>query len=534
MAILDTKMDPASAEYRRRRDHALAALANLDEEYAKVRMAGGEQKLARRRAEGRMQIRERIENFIDPDAPFLEVAPFAAWGTDKAVGASYVTGIGVVEGTEVMISGHDASIRGGAMNSLTLRKQIRALDICIKNRMPYVWFVESGGGDLNDILEMAVPGGEVFRQTSELSSMGVPCLTIVFGNATAGGAYQPGLSDHVIMIRERSHTFLAGRALTLMATGEVSTDEELGGAEMHSRVSGLNDLMAEDEMDALRLGRQVIRRYNWTKQGPGPLELPVREPLHPAEDLLAVAPTDFKEPFDMWELIARVVDGSEYDEYKPMYGTQLSCGWAAIHGYRVGILANIQGILFSEESQKATNFIQLCNQRDIPLVFLMNSSGYMVGQEYERGGIIKHGSQMVRAVANSRVPHITIIPGSSYGAANYGMSGRGLRPNFLFCWPTTEVGVMGTEQMVGMLTMSSREAAEKRGREWTKEQEDALAAAITERLETEKKVLASSGRILDDGVIDPRDTRDVIGFCLSVCHNAPVQGARNEFGVLRV
>lgn len=534
MAILESKLDPTSEEYQRRRAHALTALAGMQDEFTKARAGGNPKKIERRRSEGKMMIRERIENFIDRDAPFVEIAPFAAWGTEFHVGAHYVTGIGVVEGTEVMISGHDATIRGGAMNRLTLRKQIRALDICIKNRIPYIWFVESGGGDLNDILEMAVPGGEVFRQTSELSAMGVPCLTIVFGNATAGGAYQPGLSDHVIMIREQSHTFLAGRALTLMATGEVATDEELGGADMHSRVSGLNDLMAENEMDALRLGRQVIKNYNWRKQGYGPMALPVREPLHPVEDLLAVAPTDFKDGFEMMELIARLVDGSEYDEYKPLYGTQLSCGWATIHGYRVGILANTQGILFSEESQKATTFIQLCNQRDIPLVFLMNATGYMVGTEYERGGIIKHGSQMVRAVANSKVPHITLIAGGSYGAANYGMSGRGLRPNFLFCWPTTEVGVMGTEQMVGMLSMSAREAAEKRGEEWTAEQDAALAARISERLETEKKVLASSGRILDDGVIDPRDSRDVIGFCLSICHNAPVEGSRSDFGVLRV
>jgi len=377
-----------------------------------------------------------------------------------------------------------------------------------------------------------IPGGRMFRDLTQLSAAGIPTIALVFGNSTAGGAYIPGMSDHVVMIKERSKVFLAGPPLVKMATGEESDDETLGGAEMHARKSGLADYFAVDEQDAIRIGRSIVKRLNWKKQGPAP-RAEVIEPLEDAEELLGIVPADLKIPFDPREVIARIVDGSDFDEFKPMYGSSLVTGWAELHGYPVGILANARGVLFSEESQKATQFIQLANRSHTPLLFLHNTTGYMVGKEYEEGGMIKHGSMMINAVSNSTVPHISILLGASYGAGHYGMCGRAFDPRFLFAWPSSKSAVMGGAQLAGVISIVSRASAEARGQAFDEEADAGMRAMIETQIEAESVPMFLSGRLYDDGVIDPRDTRTVVGMCLSAIANAPIEGAEN-FGVFRM
>jgi acetyl-CoA carboxylase carboxyltransferase component len=355
----------------------------------------------------------------------------------------------------------------------------------------------------------------------------------VFGNSTAGGAYVPGMSDHVVMISGRSKVFLGGPPLVKMATGEESDDESLGGAEMHARTSGLADYLAADEMDALRICRRIVARLNWRKQGPLPAAAPV-PPLYDEEQLLGIVPPDLRIPFDPRQVIARVVDGSDFDEFKPAYGTSLVTGWARVHGYPAGILANAQGVLFSAESQKAAQFIQLANQVDTPLIFLHNTTGYMVGAQYEQAGIIKHGAMMINAVSNSAVPHISILIGASYGAGHYGMCGRAYDPRFLFAWPSAKAAVMGPAQLAGVLSIVSRAAAAAAGRPFDEDADAAMKAMVESQIEAESLPMFLSGRIYDDGIIDPRDTRTVLGLCLSVIHGAPVHGTRTGYGVFRM
>ncbi len=353
----------------------------------------------------------------------------------------------------------------------------------------------------------------------------------MFGNSTAGGAYIPGMSDHVVMIKERSKVFLAGPPLVKMATGEESDDESLGGAEMHARTSGLADYFAVDELDAIRIGRRIVARLNWRKQGPVPG--PVTEPLFDAEELLGIVPTDLRIPFDPRDVIARIVDGSEFDEFKPLYGSSLVTGWASLYGYPIGILANHRGVLFSEESQKATQFIQLANRSDTPLLFLHNTTGYMVGKQYEERGMIKHGSMMINAVSNSTVPHLSLLIGASYGAGHYGMCGRAYDPRFLFAWPSAKSAVMGGAQLAGVLSIVSRAATEARGQQVDEEADAAMRAAVEGQIEAESLPMVLSGMLYDDGVIDPRDTRTVLGMCLSAIANNPIKGTSN-FGVFRM
>jgi acetyl-CoA carboxylase carboxyltransferase component len=419
------------------------------------------------------------------------------------------------------------------MNPFTGRRGTRAMDVAEQNRLPLIYLVESGGADLPKQAEIFVPGGDTFRRLTSLSKQGIPTVAIVFGNSTAGGAYVPGMCDWTIFINERSKVFLGGPPLVKMATGEESGDEELGGAEMHARTSGLADYLAVDEVDALRLGRQVVRRLNFRKLGPGPTRLPVREPLHDVDDLVGIASIDLKEPFDMREVIARLVDGSDYDEFKPLYGASLTTGWGAIHGFPVGIIANTRGILFSEEAQKATQFIQLTNKMDVPLLFIHNVTGYMVGKDYEQKGIIKHGAQMINAVSNSEVPHLSLIVGGSYGAGNYGMSGRAYKPRFLFAWPNAKIAVMGPQQLAGVLSIVARAAAEARGKPYDEDFDAAMRKAVEEQIERESLALANSGLLYDDGIIDPRDSRTVLGLALSCCHSGPIKGA-DGFGVFRM
>ncbi|WP_433232720.1 acyl-CoA carboxylase subunit beta [Actinomadura formosensis] len=509
----------------------LEKLAALDAEHAKALEGGGEKYLARHRKRGKMLARERIELLLDPDSPFLELSPLAAWGSDFPVGASVVTGIGVVEGVECMIVANDPTVRGGSSNPWTVKKSFRASDIALENRLPVINLVESGGADLPTQKEIFIPGGRMFRDLTRLSAAGIPTIALVFGNSTAGGAYIPGMCDYVVMVKERAKVFLGGPPLVKMATGEEADDEELGGAEMHARTSGLADYMAVDEADALRLGRQIVKNLNHRKPGPPPG--PVEEPRYDPEELAGIVPDDLKVPFDPREVIARIADGSRFEEFKPLYGTSLVTGWTRVHGYPIGVLANAQGVLFSEEAQKAAQFIQLANQSDTPLLFLHNTTGYMVGKEYEQAGIIKHGALMINAVANSKVPHISIVMGASYGAGNYGMCGRAYDPRFLFSWPSAKSAVMGPQQLAGVLSIVARQAAQARGQAYDEEQDRAMREMVETQIEAESLPFFLSGRLYDDGVIDPRDTRTVLGLCLSVVHNAPVRGA-DGFGVFRM
>ncbi|KOS54741.1 acyl-CoA carboxylase subunit beta [Rhodococcus rhodochrous] len=532
MSILQTTVDPSSAEYAAAAEAMTAQLAELEAEHAKALAGGGEKYVRRHHERGKLLPRERIELLLDPDSPFLELSPLAAWGTEFPVGGSTVTGIGVVEGVECLIVANDPTVRGGTSNPWTLRKGFRANDIAMQNRLPVISLVESGGADLPTQKEVFIPGGRMFRDLTQLSAAGIPTIALVFGNSTAGGAYIPGMSDHVVMIEKRSKVFLAGPPLVKMATGEESDDESLGGAEMHARTSGLADYYAVDEPDAIRIGRGIVRRLNWRKHGPEP-DPEVREPRHDPEELLGIVPADLKVPFDPREVIARIVDDSDFDEFKPLYGSSLVTGWARLHGYPVGILANARGVLFSEESQKATQFIQLANRANTPLLFLHNTTGYMVGREYEERGMIKHGSMMINAVSNSTVPHISILLGASYGAGHYGMCGRAFDPRFLFAWPSAKSAVMGGAQLAGVISIVGRAAAEARGQAFDEAADEAMRAAIENQIEAESLPMFLSGRLYDDGVIDPRDTRTVVGMCLSAIANAPIEGT-DSFGVFRM
>jgi acetyl-CoA carboxylase carboxyltransferase component len=532
MTVLKTAVDPCAPEYAANRAALHEQIAAIDVEHAKAVAGGGEKYVARHHKRGKLLVRERIELLLDPGSHFLELSPLAAWGSDYTVGASVVCGIGVVEGVECMINGSDPTIRGGASNPYTLKKTLRSSEIAMQNRLPVIGLTESGGADLPTQKEIFIPGGQIFRDLTRLSAAGIPSISLVFGNSTAGGAYIPGMSDYVVMIKERSKVFLAGPPLVKMATGEESDDESLGGAEMHARQSGLADYFAVDEQDAIRIGRQIVRRLNWHKQGPTPKPDPA-EPLYDAEDLLGIVPTDLKVPFDPREVIARIVDGSDFDEFKPLYGSSLVTGWAQLHGFPIGILANARGVLFSEEAQKAAQFIQLANRADTALLFLQNTTGYMVGKEYEQRGIIKHGAQMINAVSNSAVPHLTVTMGASYGAGNYGMCGRAYGPRFLFTWPSAKSAVMGPAQLAGVLSIVARQAAEARGQEYDEAADAQMRGYVEAQIEEQSLAPFLSGMLYDDGIIDPRDTRTALGIALSAVHNGPVEGARG-YGVFRL
>jgi acetyl-CoA carboxylase carboxyltransferase component len=518
----------------------LEKLADLDAEHAKAVAGGGPKYVDRHHDRGKLMPRERIELLIDEGSAFLELSPLAGWGSDFTVGASVVTGIGVIEGVECLITANDPSVKGGASNPWTVKKIFRASQIAEGNGLPTVALVESGGADLPTQKEIFIPGGKLFRDITRSSAAKLPTIALVFGNSTAGGAYVPGMSDYTVMVKQQAKVFLGGPPLVKMATGEESDDESLGGAEMHARVSGLADYLAEDERDAIRIGRRIVARLNWRKpyaapkSGDGGWAEPDADP----EELLDLIPSDLKEPFDPREVIARICDGVSptngvaFDEFKPLYGSSLVTGWARIHGRPIGILANAQGVLFSEEAQKATQFIQLANQVDTPLLFLHNTTGYMVGAEYEQGGIIKHGAMMINAVSNSRVPHLSVIMGASYGAGNYGMNGRAYDPRFLFTWPSAKSAVMGPAQLAGVLSIVARAAAEARGSEYDEKADAEMRAFVEASVEEQSLPFFLSGMLYDDGVIDPRDTRTILAICLSVIENKRYEGT-DRFGVFR-
>jgi acetyl-CoA carboxylase carboxyltransferase component len=519
----------------------LEKLVELEAEHARAVAGGGQKYVDRHHARGKLLPRERIELLVDPGSAFLELSPLAGWGSDFQVGASVVTGIGVVEGVECLITANDPTVKGGASNPWTVKKVFRASQIAEENHLPTISLVESGGADLPTQKEIFIPGGKLFRDLTRSSAQKLPTVALVFGNSTAGGAYVPGMSDYTVMVEGQAKVFLGGPPLVKMATGEESDDESLGGASMHARISGLADFLAADEYDAIRIGRRIIARLNWRKARSSmsePVPPSFAEPDADPDGLLDLVPTDLKEPFDPREVIVRICDGTgpgnarPFDEFKPLYGSSLVTGWGRIHGRPIGILANAQGVLFSEEAQKATQFIQLANQVDVPLLFLHNTTGYMVGAEYEQGGIIKHGAQMINAVSNSSVPHLSVIMGASYGAGNYGMNGRAYDPRFLFTWPSAKSAVMGPTQLAGVLSIVARAAAESRGQEYDEQGDAQMRAFVEASVEEQSLPFFLSGMLYDDGVIDPRDTRTVLAICLSVIENAPFTGAQG-YGVFR-
>jgi acyl-CoA carboxylase subunit beta len=544
MPVLESQLDLRSEQFKVNRDHMVDTLTALDALYAEAAAGGGEETLARLRKRGKMPLRERISLVLDRDSPFLEISPLAAWRSNFNVGSGFVVGIGVIEGVECVILGHDPSVRAGAFNAFNAKKLMRGLEIARTNRMPYVQFVESAGADLRGDSgdrdpEAAIrrevghfaESGRLFYEITELSKLRIPTISLVFGASTAGGAYQPGMSDYNIFIRGQSKVFLGGPPLVKMATGEDADEESLGGAQMHCAVSGLGDYLAEDEMDGIRMCREVVRHLNWRKEGPEP-SLPADEPIHNAEDLLGIVSPDLRTPFDIREVISRIVDGSRFEEFKPLYGPTLVVGWASIHGYPIGILGN-NGALFSESAEKAAQFIQLCNQIDVPLLFLHNITGFIVGTDFEQNGITKNGSKMINAVSNSTVPHLTVICGASYGAGNYGMSGRAFGTRFNFIWPTAKIAVMGPKQMAGVMTIVQRSATERRGEVFDEAANDQRVASVEHWAEERSKGLFATSRVSDDGMIDPRDTRTVLAIALSACHNKAVKGTK-EFGTWRM
>jgi acyl-CoA carboxylase subunit beta len=532
MQRLRTSVDPQSSDYVINRQVMEQALEALQDHVNQALAGGGQKYVDRHRARGRLLPRERIELLVDIGSPMVELSPVAAIGTGFPTGGSVVTALGVVEGVECMLIASDPTVRGGAINPISVTKILRAMDIARENRLPLLFLVESGGADLPSQGEFYLRGGNQFRHLTQMSAMGVPTVALVFGNATAGGAYVPGMCDYTVLIKDQSKVFLGGPPLVKMATGEESDDETLGGGEMHARESGLCDYLADDEMDCIRIARQIISHLGWRKLGPAPG--PVVEPLQDPDDLLGIASGDLKVPFDVREVLARVVDGSEFDEFKPYYGQALLTGWARIHGYLVGILANKQGVLFSEEAEKASQFIQLANQMDQPLIFIHNCTGFMVGAEYEKRGIVKDGAKLINAVANSKVPHIALMAGASYGAGNYGMSGRPFNPRFVFSWPTARVAVMGGPQLAGVLSIVARQSAQSQGKPFDEAADEKMKQAIEAQIENESTALYNTARLYDDGIIDPRDTRHVLGVALSVTHSAEVRGTKGGYGVFRM
>jgi acetyl-CoA carboxylase carboxyltransferase component len=531
MEVLRSNVDPRSETYRVNRDGFLEQIAYLNEQLALARAGGGEKYVARHLKRGKLMARERIELLLDRDSPFLEIAPLCAWGTDFGLGGSIISGIGVVSGVECVITASEPTLKGGSINPYSAKKSGRTMEICAQNRMPIINLTESGGADLPFQSEIFVPGGRGFRELTRRSAERIPTICLVFGSSTAGGAYVPGMSDYVVMVKEGARVFLGGPPLVKMAINEDTDEEALGGAEMHSRISGVSDYLAMDERDAIRIGREIVAQLNWRKLGSSK-QIPSEEPLYDPDELLGIASIDVRKPFDVKEVIARIVDGSRFHEFKPTYGTTLVTGYAHIHGYPVGILAN-NGVLFSESSEKGAQFIQLCNQTDTPIVFLQNITGFMVGRRYEEGGIIKDGAKLINAVSNSAVPHLTIMVGASYGAGNYGMSGRAYDPRFVFSWPNHRIAVMGPEQLAGVLSIVRRTAAERAGMPFDENEDAMIRQMVQSQIEKESYAFFATARVWDDGIIDPRDTRTVLGITLSAVHSNVIQGT-TRYGVFRM
>ncbi len=534
MPVLKSELDSRSETFIQNADAMRLLVADLREKVQAASEGGGEAARKRHASRGKLLARERVDLLIDPGTAFLELSPLAAYGLygGDVHSASIVTGIGLVEGRECVIVANDATIKGGTYYPLTVKKHLRAQDIARQNRLPCIYMVDSGGAFLpqqDDIFPDERHFGRIFYNQAQMSSEGIPQIAIVMGSCTAGGAYVPAMSDESIIVRNQGTIFLGGPPLVKAATGEVVSAEELGGADVHSRHSGVTDHLAQNDAHAIGIARRIVATLKPPR--PSLARKPPQEPLFAPEDIYGVIPTDTRKPYDVREVIARLVDGSEFDEFKKLYGTTLVCGFAHIFGYPVGIIAN-NGILFSESSLKGAHFIELCCQREIPLLFLQNITGFMVGRKYEAGGIARDGAKLVTAVATAGVPKFTVVIGGSFGAGNYGMCGRAYAPRFLWMWPNARISVMGGEQAAMVLSQLRRDNIEAGGKQWSVEEEEKFREPIRAQYEAQGHPYYATARLWDDGVIDPAETRQVLGLSLAAAANAPV--APTKFGVFRM
>ncbi|MDT0377758.1 carboxyl transferase domain-containing protein [Streptomyces sp. DSM 42041] len=533
-------VDPASDNCRANEAAHRELAGRLREKLATARLGGGEKARARHTARGKLLPRDRVDALLDPGSPFLEIAPLAADGMygGAAPAAGVIAGIGRVSGREVVIVANDATVKGGTYYPMTVKKHLRAQEIALENRLPCVYLVDSGGAFLpmqDEVFPDREHFGRIFYNQARMSGAGIPQIAAVLGSCTAGGAYVPAMSDEAVIVREQGTIFLGGPPLVKAATGAVVTAEELGGGEVHSRTSGVTDHLAEDDPHALRIVRNIVGTLPGRPAPPWTVT-PPEEPRTDPSGLYSAVPVDSRTPYDVREVIARVVDGSRFQEFKAEYGTTLVTGFAHIHGHPVGIVAN-NGILFSESAQKGAHFIELCDQRGIPLLFLQNISGFMVGKDYEAGGIAKHGAKMVTAVACTRVPKLTVVIGGSYGAGNYSMCGRAYSPRFLWMWPNAKISVMGGEQAASVLATVKRDQIEGRGEAWSEEEEEAFRAPVRAQYDEQGNAYYATARLWDDGVIDPMETRQVLGLALTACANAPLPEKDPNapaFGVFRM
>ncbi|KAB2918316.1 MAG: acyl-CoA carboxylase subunit beta [Hyphomicrobiaceae bacterium] len=539
MALIQSSIDPKSEGYQANRRDMLALVEEFRALEQRVRETSNA-KLPMFQKRGQLTPRQRLAHLIDRGSPFLELSTLAGLnmhdddGADNIMGGGLIAGIGYVSGVRSMITVSDSGIKGGTVAPMGLKKSLRVQEIALKCRLPLIGLVESGGANLNYQAEIFVDGGRTFANMARLSAAGIPHITVVHGSSTAGGAYHPGLSDYVVVVKKRSKIFLAGPPLLKAATGEIATDEELGGAEMHTMVSGVAEHLAEDDADALRIAREIMAALPWNERLPPLARKPSREPRYSPDELAGIVPVDYRRPYDVREVIARLVDDSDFLDFKPLYGAQTVCGQAVIEGEAVGIIGN-NGPIDAEGSVKAAQFIQLCDQADTPLVFLQNTTGYMVGRDAERAGIVKHGSKMIQAVANARVPKLTLHIGASFGAGNYGMCGRAYDPAFIFAWPNNRIAVMGPEQAANVLAIVTEEKWRRDGREVDHKRLDGMKAMVTAKMTHESTALFATARLWDDGLIDPRDSRRVLGMCLSICREAQVRPLKpNTFGVARM
>ncbi len=532
MAIIPSKINPKQQHYQENYQQMQELVEKLQKYLAKSRFQGKEKHLAKARKAGKLLARERIELLLDQDSFFLELQPLIGLdGEGFGPGGTTVSGIGLIEGQLCLLNANVGTNKGGAIDKATLEKTTRISQIASENGLPVVNLVESSGANLPEQEQIFNYGGVIFREITRRSRLGLPTISVVFGNATAGGAYVPGMSDYSIFVKDNAKVFLAGPPLVKMATNEVVDEESLGGAAMHSKVSGVSDYLAEDEYDALRLVREIIAQMPPKEPHFSPQEA-VKAPLYDTEELLGIVPADVRKPFDARELIARIVDGSDFSEFKPEYGKTLLTGFAKIHGYPVAIIAN-NGVLFSEAANKGTHFIQLCNRNNTPILFLQNTTGFMVGRAYEEQGIIKDGAKLINAVSNSDVPTLTLLIGSSYGAGNYAMNGRAYEPRFLFSYPNAQIAVMGPEQLAGVMELVQRQAAKKAGMEFDEENAVQIRQFMMQKVKESSSAWYATAQGWDDGIIDPRDTRTVLGICLAVVNSQKYEGTK-DWGIFRM
>ncbi len=540
MTVLESRINTQDETYRVNREGMLAAVAALREVESSVR-ATEEKARGKYHKRGQMLPRERVHLLLDRGSPFLELSTLCGYKMhdDKdgsLAGGNMIAGIGYIEGVRCLIVASNSAIKGGTMTPFGVQKTLRLQEIALQQKLPVVSMIESGGANLMYQAELFIPGGKTFANQARLSAAGIPQVTIVHGSSTAGGAYMPGLSDYVIMVRKNAKVFLAGPPLLKAATGEIAVDEDLGGAEMHCQQAGTAEFLAESDADGIRLAREIVRGLNWNADRPEVPRLPVRAPLYDIDEICGAVPADYRKPYDCREVIMRLVDGSEFLEFKNEYDKQTVCGRASIDGHAVGIISN-NGPITTAGATKAGQFIQLCCHANLPIIYLMNTTGYMVGSASEQGGIVKHGSKMIQAVANATVPQITLVMGGSFGAGNYGMCGRGFGPHFIFAWPNSRTAVMGGEQAAKVMSIITREKWIKAGKE-IGEQDEAilqmLEMQIVNKFDEDSHPFAASARLFDDGLIDPRDSRRVLSLTLSVCREAKLRELRtNSFGVSR-